>query len=40
MMGKRIGSLDATRGTAMLFVLISHFGLTYFGRNGQAHLED
>lgn len=24
----------------MLFVLISHFGLTYFGRNGQDHLED
>jgi uncharacterized membrane protein len=38
--GERIRSLDATRGTAMLFVLISHFGLTYFGRNGQEHLED
>ena len=24
----------------MIFVLISHFGLTYFGRNGQAQLED
>jgi uncharacterized membrane protein len=40
MTGKRIRSLDATRGTAMIFVLISHFGLTYFGRNGQEHLED
>jgi uncharacterized membrane protein len=40
MTGNRIRSLDATRGTAMLFVLISHFGLTYFGRNGQEHLED
>lgn len=40
MTGQRIRSLDATRGTAMLFVLISHFGLTYFGRNGQEHLED
>jgi uncharacterized membrane protein len=40
MTGKRIRSLDATRGTAMLFVLVSHFGLTYFGRNGQEHLED
>jgi uncharacterized membrane protein len=39
MMGKRIGALDATRGTAMIFVLISHFGLTYFGRNGQEPLE-
>lgn len=28
------------RGTAMLFVLVSHFGLTYFGRNGQEQLED
>jgi predicted acyltransferase len=24
----------------MIFVLISHFGLTYFGGNGQDHLED
>jgi uncharacterized membrane protein len=40
MTGTRIRSLDATRGTAMLFVLLSHFGLTYFGRNGQDHLED
>jgi uncharacterized membrane protein len=40
MTGKRIRSLDATRGTAMIFVLISHFGLTYFGQNGQEHLED
>jgi uncharacterized membrane protein len=40
MTGQRIRSLDATRGTAMLFVLISHFGLTYFGRNGQDQLED
>jgi len=40
MSGQRIRALDATRGTAMLFVLISHFGLTYFGRNGQEHLED
>jgi uncharacterized membrane protein len=40
MTGKRIRSLDATRGTAMIFVLISHFGLTYFGGNGQEHLED
>jgi uncharacterized membrane protein len=40
MMGKRIRALDATRGTAMLFVLVSHFGLTYFGRNGQEQLED
>jgi len=30
MTGKRIRALDATRGTAMIFVLISHFGLTYF----------
>jgi uncharacterized membrane protein len=40
MTGNRIRALDATRGTAMIFVLISHFGLTYFGRNGQEHLED
>jgi len=40
MTGKRIRSLDATRGTAMIFVLISHFGLTYFGLNGQEQLED
>ncbi|HEY0192981.1 MAG TPA: heparan-alpha-glucosaminide N-acetyltransferase domain-containing protein, partial [Kofleriaceae bacterium] len=39
-MGNRIRALDATRGSAMLFVLISHFGLTYFGRNGAEHLED
>ena len=40
MTGKRIRALDATRGTAMLFVLISHFGLSYFGRNHQEHFED
>ncbi|HEY0190206.1 MAG TPA: heparan-alpha-glucosaminide N-acetyltransferase domain-containing protein, partial [Kofleriaceae bacterium] len=39
-MGNRIRALDATRGSAMLFVLISHFGLTYFGHNGAEHLED
>jgi uncharacterized membrane protein len=40
MKGKRSRALDATRGTAMIFVLLSHFGLTYFGQNGQDHLQD
>jgi len=28
--GRRIQAIDATRGTAMLFVFISHFGFQYF----------
>lgn len=40
MTSNRIRALDATRGTAMIFVFVSHFGLTYFGRNGQEQLED
>ena len=31
--------IDATRGLAMLFVCVSHFGIAYFGRLGKAHAE-
>jgi uncharacterized membrane protein len=30
----RIQQIDSARGTAMLFVFLSHFGLTYFHENG------
>lgn len=31
--------IDATRGLAMMFVCLSHFGIGYFGRLREAHLE-
>jgi uncharacterized membrane protein len=31
--------IDATRGLAMFFVCVSHFGIGYFGRLGQTHAE-
>lgn len=36
----RIRQIDAARGTAMLFVCMSHFGLTYFHQNGATALEN
>jgi uncharacterized membrane protein len=35
----RIRQIDAARGTAMLFVFVSHFGATFFQRNGATVLD-
>ena len=36
MKAERIHAIDAARGTAMLFVFLSHFGWVYFSQNGAS----